>query len=111
MLSSTVRHFAEQCRTIVALSFLSFHPVPDGDLLAFSLASVIDKRRTTMAQTATLEIVWRNPKPPQRRQRWEQIKQTSGTAHYVVQELVSTSAGSFWTAMSSLEIIAGGRAA
>jgi len=64
-----------------------------------------------MMQTAALEIVWRNPKPPQRQQRWEQIKQISGTVHYVVQELVSTSAGSFWTAMSSLEIIAGGRAA
>ena len=64
-----------------------------------------------MAQSITLEIVWRNPKRPQRQQRWEQIKLNSGTAHYVVQELVSTSAGSFWTAMSSLEIIVGGRAA
>ena len=64
-----------------------------------------------MTQTATLEIVWRNPKPPQRRQRWEQINQNSETAHYVVQELVSTLAGSFWTATSNLEIIAGGRAA
>ena len=64
-----------------------------------------------MARMATLEIVWRNPKPPQRRQRWEQINQNSETAHYEVQELVSTSAGSFWTATSSLEIIAGGRAA
>jgi hypothetical protein len=64
-----------------------------------------------MAQTTTLEIVWRNPKPPQRRQRWEQIRQDSATVHYVVQELVSTSAGEFWTAMSSLEIVSGGRAA
>jgi len=64
-----------------------------------------------MAQTATLEIVWRNPQPSQRRHRWEQIKQDSATAHYVVQELISTSDGSFWTAMSSLEIVPGGRAA
>jgi hypothetical protein len=64
-----------------------------------------------MAQTARLEIVWRNPKPPQRRQRWEQVKQESGTAHYMVQELVSTSDGSFWTDTSSLEIVPGGRAA
>lgn len=64
-----------------------------------------------MVQTVNLEIVWRNPQPPQRRQRWEQFKQNSGTAHYVVQELVSTSAGSFWTAMSSLEIVPGGRVA
>jgi len=64
-----------------------------------------------MTQTTTLAIVWRNPKPPQRRQRWEQTTRNSGTAHYVVKELVSTSAGSFWTAMSSLEVFAGGRAA
>ena len=64
-----------------------------------------------MTQSGALEIVWRNPKPPQRRQRWEQINQNSETAHYVVQELVSSLAGSFWTATSSLEIIAGGRAA
>ena len=43
-----------------------------------------------MAQAANLEIVWRNPKPPQSRQRWEEIKPDSGTAHYLVQELVST---------------------
>jgi len=61
--------------------------------------------------TTTLAIVWRNPKPPQHRRRWEQIKLDSETTQYVVQELVSSSGGSFWTAMSSLEIIAGGRAA
>jgi hypothetical protein len=64
-----------------------------------------------MTQMLTLEIVWRNPSPLQRRQRWEQVKQISGNARYVVQEFVSTSAGSFWTAMSSLEILPGGRAA
>jgi hypothetical protein len=64
-----------------------------------------------MAQTAGLEIVWRNPKTPQRRQRWEQIKQDSRTARYLVQEFISTSAGSFWTTASSLEIVQGGRAA
>jgi hypothetical protein len=64
-----------------------------------------------MAQTVALEIVWRNPKPPQRRQRWEHIKHDSGAAHYMVQELVSTSAGSFWATTSSLEIVHGGRAA
>ena len=64
-----------------------------------------------MAETAISEIVWRNPKPPQRRQRWELIKQDSETAHYVVQEFVSTSDGSFWTATSSLEIVPGGTAA
>jgi hypothetical protein len=100
------------------LHLLSFQWLPDGELVALlpcvgvQPESVFNRRRrTAMKQTATLEIVWRNPKPPLRQQRWEQIKQDSEAAHYVVQELVSTSAGSFWTAMSSLEIIAGGRAA
>ena len=64
-----------------------------------------------MVKTANLEIVWRNPKPPQRRQRWEQIHQNSGTAHYAVQELIFTSAGLFWATTASLEIVLGGRAA
>ena len=64
-----------------------------------------------MAKAAALEIVWRNPKPLQRRQRWEQITRDSGTARYLVQELVFTSAGSFWTTTSSLEVAPGGRAA
>jgi hypothetical protein len=62
-------------------------------------------------QSVELEIVWRNPQPPRRRQRWQQIKQDSKTARYVIQELVSTSAGSFWSATSSFEIVFGGRAA
>ena len=64
-----------------------------------------------MTYTAALEIVWRNPKPPQRQRRFEQIKHDSGGAHYLVQELVSTPAGSFWSTTSSLEIVRGGCAA
>jgi hypothetical protein len=64
-----------------------------------------------MTQSGALEIVWRNPKPPQRRQRWEQINQDSGRAHYLVQECLSTAVGSFWATTSSLEVVPGGRAA
>ena len=64
-----------------------------------------------MTQTAALEIVWRNPKAPQRRQRWEQITQDSAAGHYLVQELISTPVGLFWATTSSLEIVPGGRAA
>jgi hypothetical protein len=64
-----------------------------------------------MKHAATLEIVWRNPRPPRHKQRWEQIQRNSGTAHYVVQELISTSLGSFWATTSSLEVIPGGCAA
>ena len=63
-----------------------------------------------MTHTAALEIVWRNPKPPQRQQRWEQINLLAGSACYLLEELVSNSIGSFWTATSSLEITPGGRA-
>jgi hypothetical protein len=79
--------------------------------IRLQLAWVFDKGKITMTQSLALTIVWRNPKPLQRRQRWEQIKQNSKTARYVIQELVSTSAGSFWTATSSFEIVQGGRAA
>jgi hypothetical protein len=48
-----------------------------------------------MTQTVAVEIVWRNPKPPQRRQRWEQINKDSRTTRYLVQKCVSTRVGSF----------------
>jgi hypothetical protein len=64
-----------------------------------------------MTQSLALEIVWRNPKPPHRQQRWEQINHGSGSTHYLVQELVATSFGSFWATMSSLEVVRGDRAA
>ena len=64
-----------------------------------------------MEQIAAIELIWRNPKPPQRRQRWEQITQDSATGRYLVQELISTLAGSFWATTSSLETVPGGRAA
>jgi hypothetical protein len=64
-----------------------------------------------MTQTSALEIVWRNPKPPQRRQRWEQVNEDSGAARYLVQEFVATSIGWFWMTTLSLEFVPGGRAA
>ena len=64
-----------------------------------------------MTRTTAFEIVWRNPKPPKREQRWEQIMQDSGTVRYLVQELVSTSVESCWIDTSSLEVVPGGRAA
>ena len=64
-----------------------------------------------MEKMAAPEIVWRNPKPPQHREGWEQITQDSTTGHYLVQELVFTPMGSFWATTSSLEILPGGQAA
>jgi len=64
-----------------------------------------------MTQTVALEIIWRNPKPPQRQQRWEQVTRNSASGHYLLQELISTPVGSFWATTASLEILRGGRAA
>jgi len=64
-----------------------------------------------MERLAALQIIWRNPKPLQRQQRWEQITQDSVTGHYLVQELIATPVGAFWATTSSLEILPGGRAA
>ena len=64
-----------------------------------------------MTHTAALEIVWRNPKPRVHEQRWEQVKEDSGTTHYWVRELVFTFSGPLWMITSSLEFVSGGRAA
>ena len=64
-----------------------------------------------MRKAALLEVVWRNPTPYHRRQRWEQINRDSETAHYLVQELVSSPIGPFWITTSNLEFVPGGRAA
>lgn len=64
-----------------------------------------------MTQTVALEIVWRNPKALQRRQRWEHVNQHSGTTHYLIQEFIYTPTGSFWATTSSLEVVLGGQAA
>jgi len=64
-----------------------------------------------MRKATGLQIVWRNQKPFQRRQRWEQVNQDSAATHYLVQELVSSPLGSFWRTTSNLEFIPGGRAA
>jgi hypothetical protein len=62
-----------------------------------------------MTQTAGLEIIWRNPKPPQRQQRWEEMNHGSVTAQYLVQQLISTPLGPFWATTSNLELLRGGR--
>jgi len=64
-----------------------------------------------MEQTAILKIVWRNPRPPYRRHRWEQTNHDSTSAQYLIRELVSTSAGPFWRITSNLEFVSGGRVA
>jgi len=64
-----------------------------------------------MKQASTLEIVWRNPRPTLRRQRWEQTRHDSNTTHYLIHELVSTSAEPYWLITTNLELVSGGRVA
>lgn len=64
-----------------------------------------------MTEETVLEIVWRNPDPPQRRQSWEQIALESGTARYLIREFYSTDGPSVLVSTSSLEVVSGGRAA
>jgi hypothetical protein len=42
-----------------------------------------------MTQKAALEIVWRNPKPPQRQQSSELVRRDFSTAEYQVLEFLS----------------------
>ena len=58
---------------------------------------------------AGLEIVWRNPDPPHRQQRWEQLTGESQASRYEIQQFVSLGDGGFWNARSRLEVLAGGR--
>ena len=58
---------------------------------------------------AGLEIVWRNPDPLHRQQRWEQLRGESQASLYEIQEFVSLTDGGCWSASSRLEVLAGGR--
>jgi hypothetical protein len=96
------------------LRFFLFNGFRMASPLLRSLSSVLNRgRRTTMMQTATLEIVWWNLNPPENRKRWELLKRNSRVAHYLIQEFFSTDAGSLsiWVPTSSLDVLAGGRAA
>jgi hypothetical protein len=64
-----------------------------------------------MRKKTKFDIIWRNPEPPHRHQRWEQINRDSQTARYLVEEFSSTSDGFCLTTTSSLEVVQGGCAA
>jgi hypothetical protein len=65
-----------------------------------------------MKRLATgLQIVWRNPEPVLRPQRWEPLAKRADAAVYLIQEFVSVGEFSFWSTKVSLEVVRGGRAA
>jgi hypothetical protein len=59
----------------------------------------------------TLEIVWRNPDPVPARRRRHNFEPGSERALYLLQEFVDNGYLSYWTTISDLEVVAGGRAA
>src|SRR5215469_9186644 len=63
------------------------------------------KRRDIVAwKSAKLDIIWRNPQPVQRRQRWEALKVGSNSSLYVIQEFLSTGEYGFWNTTCRLQV-------
>jgi len=60
---------------------------------------------------ATFEIVWRNPEPVKHTLRRHSLEKGSNYALYVLQELVDDGCLGYWTTISDLEVLVGGRAA
>jgi len=52
-----------------------------------------------------LEIIWRNPRPVQRRQRWEALVAGSRSSLYVIQEFLSTGEHGFWNTTCRLQVL------
>lgn len=59
----------------------------------------------------TLEIVWRNPNPVRHHSRRHNSKHERDRTVYILQEFVTHGNLSYWTTLSALEMLAGGRAA
>jgi hypothetical protein len=58
-----------------------------------------------------LEIVWRNPNPLLHRSRRRSCRRASSRTLYLLQEFVAHGELRYWTTISALELLTGGRAA
>jgi len=58
-----------------------------------------------------LEIVWRNPNLARRLRRRQNLESADERSVYIMQEYVRYGDLGFWTTLSSLEVVAGGRRA
>jgi hypothetical protein len=67
---------------------------------------IIDSRREPK-----LEIVWRNADRRRHRRRRHTFERDGEHGRYLLQEFVADGYFSYWTTLSSLEVVAGGRAA
>jgi hypothetical protein len=58
-----------------------------------------------------LEIAWRNPNSVRRHPRRHSFERAGERARYILQEFVEDGQAGYWTTISDLEVVAGGRAA
>jgi hypothetical protein len=78
---------------------------------------VIEARKAIFESNAeeqtmtTLEIVWRNPNPVRHHSRRRNCKRESNRTYYILEEFVVHRNLYYWTTISALEIVTGGRAA
>jgi hypothetical protein len=59
----------------------------------------------------TMEIVWRNPNRVRPSSRRHSVERAGERAIYILQEFVQDGQLGFWTTLSGLEVVVGGRAA
>jgi hypothetical protein len=62
-------------------------------------------------RTASPEIIWRNPNRLRAQRRRHSFEPASGRSLYLVQEFVEAGESGFWSTISDLEVVSGGRAA
>jgi hypothetical protein len=58
-----------------------------------------------------LVIIWRNPRPKRRPQRWQTLERGIGRTIYIIQQLITSGKEECWTTTASLEVLRGGRVA
>lgn len=82
------------------------------------MVNVIERGGKTMLgfidgdkNVTALEIVWRNQNPVPPRRRRHSLEPTGDRALYILQEFVEDGQAGYWTRISDLEVVAGGRAA
>lgn len=54
-------------------------------------------------------IIWRNPDPKWRKQRWQALERRLDRTLYIIQELVRTDDTGHWVTAFAFEVVRGGR--
>jgi len=66
---------------------------------------------TGFRRVAAMEIVWRNPNAVRRHRRRHSFERAGERACYILQEFVEDGPTGYWTTLSDLEVVLGGRIA